>query len=308
MPDCRHALLYSWALTAAALGGAASSITAACPTDRLRFEHETQPENEAVQIDEPQDTPDGWVSIFNGKDLAGWTPKIRGYELGDNFGETFRVEDGVLTVAYDQYQSFEGRFGHLFYEHEYTDYMLRLEYRFTGDQTPGGPGWAFRNSGVMVHGQPAKTMQKDQDFPVSIEVQLLGVAEGHDGKRPTANLCTPGTHVVMEGKLVKRHCTNSTSDTFRGDQWVRVEIEVRGNQLIRHKVNDTVVLEYTKPQLDTNDANTKAWIKAHNKANPDHPLDVMLRSGSISLQAESHPCAFRNIELKVLDPERSSPD
>jgi Domain of Unknown Function (DUF1080) len=48
-----------------------------------------------------------WISLFNGKDLAGWTPKIKGYQLGDNFGDTFRVEDGVMKVSYDQYNKFD---------------------------------------------------------------------------------------------------------------------------------------------------------------------------------------------------------
>src|SRR3989339_1869309 len=82
-----------------------------------------------------------WISLFDGKSLAGWTPKIAGYELGDNYGSTFRVEDGVLKVAYDKYEKFDDKFGHLFYKDSFSHYRIRLEYRFTGEQTPGGPGW-----------------------------------------------------------------------------------------------------------------------------------------------------------------------
>ena len=142
----------------------------------------------------------GWITLFNGKALTGWTPKITGYELGENYGNTFRVEDGILKVAYDQYEKFDGKFGHLFYKDKFSHYIIRLEYRFVGKQTPGGPGWAFRNSGIMIHGQSPESMRKDQDFPVSIEVQLL--ADRDSGKRSTGNLCTPGTHVVMDGKLI----------------------------------------------------------------------------------------------------------
>jgi hypothetical protein len=153
-----------------------------------------------------------WIPLFNGKDLEGWTPKIRFHELGDNFANTFRVEDGVIKVRYDGYEKFGETFGHLFYKTPYSHYRFRCEYRFVGDQCPGGPGWAIRNSGVMIHGQDAATMGKDQDFPVSIEVQLLG----GDGKNPraTGNLCTPGTNVVMGGQLVERHCTNSRRSTI----------------------------------------------------------------------------------------------
>ena len=233
---------------------------------------------------------DPWISLFNGKDLDGWTPKITGYELGENVGNTFRVEDGVLKVAYDRYEKFDNRFGHLFYKNPFSHYRLRLEYRFLGEQTPGGPGWAFRNSGIMIHCQDPKTMTKDQSFPVCIEVQLLG-GNGTD-KRSTGNLCTPGTHVVMDDKLVTQHCINSSSETYHGDQWVTAEVEVHGSDLVRHLINGQVVIEYTEPQLDPGDADARKLL--------DGGADKMLGKGYISLQAESHPCEFRKIEITPL--------
>ncbi len=234
---------------------------------------------------------DGWQPLFNGKDLEGWTPKITGYPLGENFGNTFRVTDGVLRVVYDQYDNFGGRFGHLFFKTPFSHYLLRIEYRFVGVQVAGGPDWAFRNSGVMIHGQPPETMGLDQKFPVSIEVQFLG-GKGA-GERTTANLCTPGTHVVIGGQLVKQHCTNSTSRTYHGDEWITVEVEVRGNQVIRHTVEGRTVLEYSQPQLDDQDPDAQALLK--------RGADRTVSGGSISLQSESHPVEFRKVELKRLD-------
>ncbi len=231
-----------------------------------------------------------WISLFNGKDLTGWTPKITGSELGENDKDTFRVQDGLLTVAYDQYEKFNGEFGHLFYKDLFSHYRLRVEYRFLGEQTPGGPGWAFRNSGMMVHCQPPATMTKDQSFPVCIEVQLLG-GPG-TGERSTGNLCTPGTHVVMNDQLVTQHCIDSTSKTYHGDQWVTAEVEVHGNRLIRHVVNGEIVLEYSEPQLDDSDADARKRLEAG--------ADHMLTEGYISLQAESHPVQFRKVELLPL--------
>ncbi len=129
---------------------------------------------------------DGWIPLFNGKNLDGWTPKIRGFALGDNHLDTFRVEDGLLKVCYDKYAKFDEKFGHLFYKDAYSNYRLRLDYRFVGEQCPEGPGWAFRNSGAMLHGQAPETMAKDQSFPVSIEVQLLG--GNGKAERSNANL------------------------------------------------------------------------------------------------------------------------
>ncbi len=232
-----------------------------------------------------------WRQLFNGKDLEGWTPKIRFHEAGENFGNTFRVEDGLLKVGYDEYDNFEARFGHLFFDEEFSNYKLRVEYRIVGDQLKGGAGWAQKNSGIMIHGQRPETMAVDQNFPVSLEVQLLsGLGRG---PRPTANLCTPGTNVVMNGKLHTRHCTNSSSPTF-DDQWVTTEVEVHGNGVIKHYVNGDLVLEYEQPQYDPKDETAKPLVAERNG-------DLKISTGTISLQSESHPVEFRKVEILVLD-------
>ncbi len=233
---------------------------------------------------------ENWVSLFNGKDLQGWTVKLTGHEAGENFQDTFRVEDGVMKVSYDRYKQFNGTFGHLFYKDKFSNYRLRVEYRFVGEQCPGGPGWAFRNSGIMFHAQAPESMRVDQEFPVSIEAQMLG-GNGKD-TRPTGNVCTPGTHIVMDGKLITQHCINSSSETYHGDQWVTMELEVHGNNVIKHIINGKTVIEYEKPQLDEGDADARKLIKDGNK---------MLSEGYFALQAESHPVEFRKVEILVLD-------
>src|SRR6056297_91167 len=240
--------------------------------------------------------PGKWDPLFNGKDLTGWTPKIRYHEVGENFADTFRVEEGLLKVRYDGYDQFNETFGHLFYQTPYSHYRLRVEYRFVGQQCPGGPGWATRNSGVMIHGESPQTMAKDQDFPASIEVQLLG-GDGQKN-RTTSNLCTPGTNVVMDGELIKAHCISSTSQTYHGEQWVTAEIEVRGNQVIRHILDGKTVLDYNQPQLDPRDAHATELATANGS--------LMLSGGTISLQSESHPCDFRKVEIMVLDSKQTT--
>ncbi len=242
----------------------------------------------------PQDAKDKggeWVPLFNGKNLDGWTPKITGHDLGENYADTFRVEDGVLKVRYDKYKDgqFAGQFGHLFYKDTFSHYRLRVEYRFVGEQCKGGPDWAARNSGVMFHCQDPKTMRKGQEFPVSVEFQLLGGLG--KGNRPTANMCSPGTHVVFDGKLFKTHCKNSKSKTYNGDVWVTAELEVNGSGTVKHFVEGELVLEYEKPQLDESDKDAKTLIKDGK---------VLLEEGYIALQAESHPVEFRKVEIKVL--------
>lgn len=232
-----------------------------------------------------------WTPLFNGKDLEGWTPKVTGYPAGENYADTFRVKDGAIAVGYDKYTKFDGKFGHLITKDAYKNYRLRVEYRFVGDQCPGGPGWALRNSGAMIYSQSAESMDKGQEFPVSIEVQFLGGPAR--GERPTGNLCTPGTNVEIGGKLFTTHCLNSKSPTLRGDQWVTLEVEARGAGHVKHIVNGETVIEYDKPQLDPNAAEARKMLLAGQ--------EKILEGGHIALQAESHPVEFRKVEIRPLD-------
>ena len=259
----------------------------------LFYSCKTKPEAENSEIKNEDKVTENWISLFNGKDLDGWTPKIRGYDFGDNLHNTFRVEEGVIKVSYDGYDGeFKDRFGHLYYKTPYSNYKLKMQYRFTGNQLKDGPGWATRNSGVMIHCEDPATIDKDQKFPLCIEVQMLGgITEGES--RSTANLCTPGTNVVMDGELVTAHCNNSISETYYGEQWVSLEVEVHNDSLIVHKINDKEVLRYSKPQFggaDMDDFNADFKKKLGNA----------VKSGYISLQSESHPVEFKNIELLEL--------
>lgn len=228
-----------------------------------------------------------WISLFNGKDLNDWDIKIKGHPLNDNYKNTFRVEDGLLKVRYDQYDHFNDKLGHIFYRGSFSHYRLRVEYRFVGEQIPGGKPGQFMNNGVMIHGQTAESMELDQSFPVSIEVQFWG--DTIEGNRNTGNLCTPGTFVEMDGEPIDQHCIWSNSGTYVGDQWVTVEVEVKGGEVIRHFVNGKEVLRYEKPQLDPQGPYYQKLLPAD--GNP------ILSKGTISLQSESHPTDFRKIEL-----------
>lgn len=228
-----------------------------------------------------------WETMFNGKDLTGWQPKFTGYEYGVNYKNTFQVEDGNLVVSYDEYDTFNGEFGHLFYKEKLSHYKLRLQYRFVGEQVSGAPDWAYRNSGIKFHSKAPEILPLDQPRLVAVEMQLLG-GNGKD-ERPTGNVCSAGTHIEMDGVLITQHCNNSTSSTFHGDQWVNAEIEVRGNERVIHYINGEKVMEYEKPQLDDSDEFVQSLVK--------QGISLMLSEGYIALQAESHPVEFRKIEL-----------
>jgi hypothetical protein len=234
-----------------------------------------------------------WASLFNGKDLTGWTPKIAKRPLGENFANTFRVEDGILKVSYDGYDKFDEQFGHLFTNLAYSHYILRLEYRFTGKMIADAPKYVNLNSGVMLHAQPPQSMKFDQGFPASLEMQFL--ADEGKGERSTANLCTPGTHVEIGGQLVTKHIVKSSAPTFPAEEWVRAEVEVRGNDEIIHRINGVEVLRYQRPQLDPTNNNAPATDQIELGGN------LMLSYGHIALQAEGQPVWFQKIELMSLE-------
>lgn len=234
---------------------------------------------------------ESWIQLFNGEDLRGWQPKFRGRPLGENYRNTFRVEDGILKVSYDQYDTFQDEFGHLFYDTPFSHYRLRAEYRFVGEQVADGPDWAYRNNGFMLHCQPPASMGLEQDFPISLEAQLLGGRE--QGERPTMNLCTPGSNVGIGGELRTEHCINSTSRTFRGDGWITVEVVVRGDSIVHHIVEGDTVLTYSGLQMGGG-AISGYDPGVYKEGQP-------MASGYIAIQAESHPTEFRKIELLELE-------
>jgi hypothetical protein len=232
-----------------------------------------------------------WIQLFNGKDLAGWHIKISGYPLDSNYMDIFSVQDSILKVSYDKLDSFRGEFGHLYTQQKFSHYKLLVTYRFVGEQRPGGPEWAIRNSGAMLHAQSAESMGLDQDFPVSIEAQFLGGLG--QGERTTANVCTPGTDIDIDGVPVEGHCTNSTSKTYDGDQWVTVEMIVLGDSIIHHVIEGDTVMTYTRPRVGPE-------MRPEIYPVPDGTL---LKEGHIALQAESHNVEFRKVELLDLSGE-----
>ncbi|HEX6924894.1 MAG TPA: DUF1080 domain-containing protein [Longimicrobiaceae bacterium] len=229
-----------------------------------------------------------WIELFNGRDLSGWTVKIHHHEVGDNYGDTFRAEDGMVKVRYDQYGDFGDRFAHLYYDQPFSHYLVSLEYRFSGEMQRGAPDYVLLNSGIMLHAQDPRTMPREQDWPISVEMQFYALIPGQR-PRPTGNLCTPGTHVVYNGRLDTRHCINASGQALPKDEWVHAEALVLGDSIIKHIINGDTVLVYSKPQIGGGVVTRfDPAIKQDGK---------ILDSGYIALQSEGQPIEFRNIRL-----------
>jgi len=232
-----------------------------------------------------------WIALFNGRDLEGWTAKIAGHEVGDNYRNTFRVEDGLLRVSYQQYDRFDDRFGSLFYNRPFSHYWIRAEYRMSGDLARGAPRWAFKNSGIQLHCQAPQTMRKLQQFPVGVEFDLVGGR--FIGSRPTGDVCQSGTHVLIDGQPLRAMCSKLSDITIRDDQWVTALAEVDADKRVRQIVNGALVVEYTGLTLDDSNADARQLsASGHSRA---------LASGHISIQSNGYPIEFRKIEVLPLD-------
>lgn len=245
-----------------------------------------------LMADDSSAPQDGWISLFNGKNLDGWTVKVAKHPIGENYKDTFRVEDGILKVAYDQYGKFNEQFAHLYSNLPYSHYILRLEYRFTGAPVADAPPWAKYNSGVMIHSQSPLTMTVDQLWPASMEMQFL--CDNTVAGRQTGNACTPGTNLELNGKLTPDHIIEAVGKLSSIDEWVSAEVEVRGNEEVIHRINGVEVLRYQHPQLDPAETSAKRLMALG--------APLQLSQGHIALQAESQPIWFRNIKLRLLQP------
>lgn len=239
------------------------------------------------------DYEDNWIDLFNGKDLDDWKIKIAGYPLDENFGKTFRVEDSLLKVSYENYNdSLNERYGHIFYKDKFSAYLLVAEYRFYGRQVADGEEWAFMNNGLMLHSQSPESMGLDQDYPISLECQILGSQDTIT--RPNANVCSPGTNIEMNGDLITQHCIESDADPSRGGEWTHIEALVLGDSIIKHIVGTDTVLKYEKPTIGGG--------MVHNYDQDLKKDGKPLKSGYIALQSESHPTEFRKVKLFNLEP------
>lgn len=222
-----------------------------------------------------------WLNLFNGKNLNGWTPKIAGYKSGENFGNTFRVEQGILSTRYNAYDTFNNRFGALFYNKPFKDFRLKVEYRFTGDTVRGAPSWGYKDGGIQYFCEPPQSMKIDQSFPICLEYNLLGT-------RPSGEICANGMYVQINGKRNPDYCNVPTvKKQVPADDWVTAEIEVH-NGTIKHFINGEEVLSFEDPHYDSTNAIAKNFING---------TDTKVSSGFISLQSNSHPMDFKSVAI-----------
>jgi hypothetical protein len=243
-----------------------------------------------------------WVQLFNGKDLTDWDIKFAGHPLNENYNNTFKVVDGILNVDYTSWTSFGSAFGHAINKtRTYSYYLIRSEYQIVGNKQVAGAGsenaWAIENNGLMLHSQSMASMTTNQDFPISMEAQLLGA---DNGAKNTMNLCTPGTGFYTTptgGQINTAHCITSTGTNRPAPGvWAWVSARVLADSVISHYIGPnptgTPVLTYYRT----------VYYKGNIKNSSAPPADgTPLKSGYIAIQAETHPWKFRKIEVLDLE-------
>lgn len=230
----------------------------------------------------PATSTDGWVNLFNGKDLTGWVPLIHKSKVGENYMDTFRADsvNKVIRIAYDKYpnQSFDGRIGNLYYNKRLTNYRVRVTYRFIEPQAKNPVSWGRNNSALMIFAVDPYTITGDPQLPPMIELQLLG--------SPSAGGTTSPNYCDLGGMSMQQHsarCGNNGSGKAPNpaNQWTTVEAEV-------HVTGVTKVFQLPDT---TNPAQTMSGPRYMNQA---------VTGGFVALQSESQPIEFKDILLKEL--------
>ena len=162
------------------------------------------------------------ITLFNGKNLDGWTQYIRKNEKA----EMFTVKDGILSTP--------GRpLGYVRTNDEYENYVLTLEWRWEPGQKPG-------NSGVLLH------MQGDDKFwPKSIEAQLMDGNAGDIWSIDGTTIDVPNAKERTKGRRIVNLTDNSEKAP---GEWNKYEITCKGGEIIL-KVNGEVVNQGTNASI-----------------------------------------------------------
>lgn len=250
-----------------------------------------------------------WVSMFNKYDTSlatNWDFKITTRAMNVDPLNTFRWavvgSDTVLEVNVSGYTNFNGMFGHIGYKiRPFNYFVVRVEHQFYGSQAPGNPGsWAVQNNGIMHHSQSVASMSLNQNFPVSMEAQLLGPGNTGADNNSSMNLCTPGTSyytVATGGTRNDTHCNTAvTKDRAQAlaPNWAWAKVEAYSDSLIRYYFKDSLVLTYYRPVQYNGD---------NQVSNPSINITTgtPIKGGYILLQSESHGTRFRRVEVLNLE-------
>ncbi len=177
----------------------------------------------ALAFTSAQAADDGWISMFNGKDLSGW-------KSNEEVPGVFTVENGELKVS--------GGRAHLFYvgpngEAKFQSFELKLKVK----TTPGS------NSGVYFHTQYQEKGWPDKGFECQVN-------STHTDPKKTGSLygvinilaLLDGQKEPEGGKHIKVPLAPSTDG-----EWFDYNIKVEGKH-ITLSVNGKTTVDFIEPE------------------------------------------------------------
>jgi hypothetical protein len=163
---------------------------------------------------EPAKDEQGFVPLFDGKSLEGWTPQ------DPALADAFKVEDGAILT--------HGKFTHLFYSGpvngaKFKNFELRAEFKMGKTS----------NSGIFFHTEnpgPGATPAKQKKVEKGYECQICGESYTKDPKK------TGSLYDIQDVK----------QSAAREDEWSTYVIRVEGKHILL-QVNGKTTVDYTEP-------------------------------------------------------------
>jgi hypothetical protein len=246
-----------------------------------------------ARADEPI-TPKSAVSLFNGKDLSGWTTWLKDTKREDP-RHVFQVTDGLLHLSGDGD-------GYVATKEAYRNYHLSVEYKWGKFHK----GKYVRNSGILLHAT-GPDGGAGGAWPSCIECQLAQGCVGdlilirgkdEDGKEIDVHF-TAETELAPD-KRRHRWKAGGEKKTFpptRGQFWWSKHdwdfeefLDTRGKNDVESPVG-----EWTKVECIAE--GNELTIKVNGKT-VNHVSDVVPSAGKILLQTEGSEIYFRNVEIR----------
>jgi Domain of Unknown Function (DUF1080) len=238
---------------------------------------------------------DGWVSLFNGKDFAGWYTYLDSSGKNKDPDGVFKVENGmihILDVTMSDGKTSGGKSdnGYLATNQDFSNVRIHAEYKWGVKRASEGK----RNSGLLY-----LAVGPDAIYPTSLECQIEETDVGDlwivNGAAVTAFFIAPSMPVYDDDMQTGTRVRSAPGDSLRvlksgdfenRDGWNTVEVIIRGDRST-HLVNGRIV-------------NNARDIQRPDPNNPAHMIP--LTSGRILIEAEGSEIWFRDIRIKPLGP------
>lgn len=218
--------------------------------------------------------PTAPLSLFNGRDLEGWT--VVGRDGDPAAADTWTVSDGVLKASGQPY-------GYVRTKGAYRDYILRIEWRWVAGPAPtdanGKP--RGRNSGVLLHIQG-----EDKVWPTCLEAQLQ--------ERFAGDFIAMDMAVVFDELTAMREkaAAEAGTDTAARERALGARRITR-----RHESSEKPIGEWNTYEIICR-ADTVTLVV--NGVLQNSATGLSISEGAIGLQSEGMPIEFRRVDLTAL--------